>query len=120
MNQIQKISDGCNPVVMRADEKLTVFLELESGFAITASAQTFCAMGRKLSGRNGKRSESPVARTKTTNPKQERKSNYEKQKKDPDLHLRRVLNPRDIGEFIAGRAAASLRRKADARRVRLV
>jgi hypothetical protein len=35
-------------------------------------------------------------------PKQEKKSYYEKQKKYPDLHRRRVLDPRDLGEFIAG------------------
>src|SRR5206468_12026953 len=42
--------------------------------------------------------------TKTTNPKQERKSYYEKQKKYPDLHRRCTVNPRDFGEFVAGRA----------------
>ena len=41
--------------------------------------------------------------TKTTNPKLERKLDYEKQKKYPDLHRRRVLHLRDLGEFIAGR-----------------
>jgi hypothetical protein len=35
-----------------------------------------------------------------------RKSHYEKQKKYPDLHRRRVLDRRDLGEFIAGRASA--------------
>jgi len=61
---------------------------------------------------------------KTTNPKQERKSYYEKRKKHPDLHRRRVLGPRDLGEFIAGRtpapAPAKLHWQAYARRVRLV
>ena len=46
---------------------------------------------------------SGLPRTKTTNPKQERKSNYEKQKKYPDLHRRRIRHPRDLGEFMAGR-----------------
>src|SRR5882724_1187677 len=34
----------------------------------------------------------------------QKKSDYENQKKYPDLHRRRVLDPRDLGEFIAGRA----------------
>ena len=39
-------------------------------------------------------------------PKTRKKSDYEKQKKYPDLHRRRSRHPRDLGEFIAGRAAA--------------
>src|SRR5207247_11175364 len=82
---------------------------------------SFFATGRKLSGRNGKRFASPgLSEAKTTNPKQERKSYYERQKKYPDLYRRRSRHSRDLGEFIAGRAAASLPRKADARRVRLM
>ena len=38
-------------------------------------------------------------------PKQQ-KSYYEKQKKYPDLHRRRVLDRRDLGEFIPGSASA--------------
>src|SRR5439155_9711940 len=49
---------------------------------------------------------SGLPRTKTKNPKQEGKSYYEKQKKYPDLHRRHVLDRRDLGEFIAGRASA--------------
>src|SRR5437016_1981390 len=45
---------------------------------------------------------SVLPRTKTTNPKQERKSYCEKQKKYPDLHRRRTLHPRDLSEFVAG------------------
>jgi hypothetical protein len=57
-------------------------------------------------------------------PKQERKSDYEKQKKYPVLHRRGVLDPRDLGEFIARRAtapaSAKLQWDAYARRVRLL
>src|SRR4029077_2789127 len=49
---------------------------------------------------------SGLPRTKATNPKPKRKSNYENQKNPPDLHPCRVLHLRDLGEFIAGRASA--------------
>jgi hypothetical protein len=59
---------------MRADEKLTAFLELESAIRdMQHRFQTFFAMRRKVSGRNGKRSAfpgSPEARP--PNPKQEK------------------------------------------------
>jgi hypothetical protein len=66
---------------------------------------SFFATARKVSGRNGKRSASPgypERRPQTQNKK--RKSHYEKQKKYPDLHRRCTLNPRDLSEFVAGRA----------------
>jgi hypothetical protein len=66
---------------------------------------SFFATARKVSGRNGKRSASPgypERRPQTQNKK--RKSYYEKQKKYPDLRRRRTLHPRDLGEFVAGRA----------------
>src|SRR5947207_11789644 len=67
---------------MRADEKLTAFLELESAIRdMQHRFQTFFAMRRKVSGRNGKRSAFsglPERRPETQNKK--RKSNYEKSK----------------------------------------
>src|SRR6266550_5512603 len=47
---------------------------------------------------------SGLPRTKTTNPKQEKKSYYEKRKKYPELHRRRTLHPRDLSDFVCGRA----------------
>jgi hypothetical protein len=65
---------------MRADEKLTAFLELESAIRDTQHRfQTFFATRRKVSGRNGKRSaflDYPERRPHTQNKK--RKTNYEK------------------------------------------
>ena len=58
---------------------------------------------------------SGLPRTKTTNPKQERKSYYEKQQKYPDLHRRRTLHPRDLREFIAGRHRRTMARLRAAR-----
>jgi hypothetical protein len=59
---------------MRADEKLTAFLELESAIRDTQHRfQTFFATRRKVSGRNGKRSAFPdYPGTTPTNPKQEK------------------------------------------------
>src|SRR5262249_6125374 len=86
---------------------------------------TFFATARKVSGRNGKRSACPgLPRTRTTNPKQERKSHHEKQKKYPDLHCRRSRHPCGLGEFILEHSAAPGSRKLHwqtyARRVRLL
>src|SRR5207249_11991569 len=67
---------------MRADEKLTAFLKLESAIRDTQHRfQTFFATRRKLSGRNGKRSAFPdhqERRPQTQNKKT--KSHYEKSK----------------------------------------
>ena len=83
-------------------------------------------LGRKEEAlRQGRRACEPGSPgTTATNPKQERKSYYEKQKKYPDLHRRRTLHPRDLSELVAGCAPApappKLHWPAYARRVPLL
>src|SRR6266513_4531353 len=47
---------------------------------------------------------SGLPRTTATTQNKKRKSYYEKQKKYPDLRRRRTLHPRDLCDFVAGRA----------------